>query len=402
MGAPAGVGGYRSPNGHTRCADHLRTPIARGSAPANDDMNRPNPPSAAQPGGTNITILGIGQMGLVCAGVLTDADRPPTPAHQAIPQAVAHAVAMWGHDANQVGSLAQTRRSDKLPGFTLPSDVRVPLKDKDALHYADVLVCAVPVQSLRATITRLRPLIPKKAGIISVAKGIENGTLMRPLQIIADALQDDPDGKPRPLAVLSGPTIAGELARCLPATMVAASDQPHFAEIVQGLFTTRWMRIYTAQDVMGVELAGATKNVIAIAAGMLDGLQAGNNAKSALLSRGLAEITRLGTALGASRETFFGIAGVGDLATSCFSLEGRNRTCGEALGRGTKLQDYLRRSKHVVEGVATTKSVMDLAKRTGVDMPITAAVHSVLFEGLDPVDAIATLMARQPKPERVG
>jgi glycerol-3-phosphate dehydrogenase (NAD(P)+) len=184
--------------------------------------------------------------------------------------------------------------------------------------------------------------------------------------------------------------------------MVAASDDPHLAQRVQELFTTRWMRIYTSPDVLGVELAGAMKNVIAIAAGMLDGLQAGNNAKSALLARGLAEIARLGVALGASRETFFGIAGAGDLATSCFSPEGRNRSCGEALGRGAKLDDYLARSRHVVEGVATTRSVVDLARRTGVDMPITSAVHAVLFEQLDPVDAIARLMTREPKPERVG
>lgn len=360
-------------------------------------------PPAAQPTPTKpaITILGVGQMGLVCAGILTDADRSPI-LHSGRAVSARPRVTMWGHDRDQVAGLAQTRWTDKLPGFTLPSDVRVAFKDREALADADVILVAVPVQFIRETLTRLREHIPRKAAIISVSKGIENGTLLRPLQIIADVLQDDPDAKPRPMAVLSGPTIATELARCLPATMLAASDQPAFADEVQTLFTTRWMRIYTSPDVMGVELAGATKNVIAIAAGMLDGLQAGNNAKSALLARGLAEITRLGGALGANRETFFGIAGVGDLATSCFSPEGRNRSCGEALGRGAKLDDYLARSKHVVEGVATTKSVHDLAQKLKVDLPITAAVHSVLFEGLDPVDAIAALMTREPKPERVG
>ncbi|MCU0688884.1 MAG: NAD(P)-dependent glycerol-3-phosphate dehydrogenase [Phycisphaerales bacterium] len=355
----------------------------------------------ARPG---ITILGVGQMGLVCAGMLTDRDRVPAlssarPAHggRALP-----AVTMWGHDAEQVGSLAQTRWTDRLPGFTLPAEVRVAIRDREALERAEVIVVAVPVQFIRETMTRLRAHVPRRAGIISVSKGIENGTLMRPLQVIADVLQDDPDAPGRPMAVLSGPTIAGELARCLPATMVAASDQPAFATQVQELFATRWMRIYTSSDVMGVEIAGAVKNVIAIAAGMLDGLQAGNNAKSALLARGLAEIARLGAALGANRETFFGIAGAGDLATSCFSPEGRNRSCGEALGRGAKLDDYLARSRHVVEGVATTKSVMDLAARLKVELPITSAVHAVLFEGLDPVDAIAGLMTREPKAERVG
>src|SRR5690606_24848097 len=206
---------------------------------------------------------------------------------------------------------------------------------------------------------------------------------------------------PRPLGCLSGPTIASELIRCLPATMVAASDHPRFAQRLQAAFTTSWMRVYTHTDLLGVELAGATKNVIAIAAGVIDGLQAGYNAKSALLARGLAEIARLGHAMGAAPETFYGIAGVGDLATTCFSPEGRNRSCGEALGRGMKLQEHLERSRSVVEGVATTRSVVDLARKYRVEMPITEAVHAVLFEGLDPLDGITRLMSRELKDERV-
>jgi glycerol-3-phosphate dehydrogenase (NAD(P)+) len=205
---------------------------------------------------------------------------------------------------------------------------------------------------------------------------------------------------------LSGPTIAAELARCLPATMIAASDDASFSQRMQQIFSTSWLRTYTHSDVLGVEVAGAVKNVIAIAAGVLDGLNAGYNAKSALLARGLAEIARLGGAMGASRETFFGIAGAGDLATSCFSPEGRNRTCGEALGKGEPLDGYLARTTHrggsVVEGVATTRSVMELAKKYRVDMPITAAVHAVLFEGVDPLNAIGKLMSRDPIGERVG
>jgi glycerol-3-phosphate dehydrogenase (NAD(P)+) len=238
--------------------------------------------------------------------------------------------------------------------------------------------------------------------VISVAKGIENETLLRPTQIIADVLADDPDGKPRALGCMSGPAIASELAQCLPATMAAASDHPGFAEQVQRLFSTSWLRIYTNPDLVGVELAGATKNVIAIAAGIIDGLGAGFNAKSALLARGLAEIGRLGGAMGAQTQTFFGIAGVGDLATTCFSPEGRNRSCGEALGRGVKLDVYLREAMCVVEGVATTQSVVDLSKKYKVDMPITDAVYAVLFEHLDPVDAIAMLMSRELREERVG
>lgn len=350
----------------------------------------------------NITILGIGQMGLVCAGILSDLDRGR--AWPAAAGGKAPRITLWGHDSDQVAALAQTRRSDRLPGFTLAESVRVALKDRDALADADLIISAIPVQFSRGAWDRLREHVPRggKASVLSVAKGIENGTLLRPLQIVADVLGDDPDAAPRRMAALSGPTIAPELARCLPATMIAAGEDEAFRNLVQELFTTRWMRIYTTSDVVGVELAGAMKNVIAIAAGILDGLQAGCNAKSALLARGLAEISRLGVAMGASSETFFGVAGAGDLATSCFSPEGRNRSCGEALGRGVRLDDYLARSQHVVEGVATTRSVVDLARKHRVEMPITQAVSSVLFDGLDPIDAIGQLMTREPKAERVG
>lgn len=348
----------------------------------------------------NITILGIGQMGLVCAGILSDLDRGRAWPHAAGGRPPR--VTLWGHEIAQVEALAQTRRSDRLPGFTLAESVRVALKDRDALADADIIISAVPVQFSRGAWDRVRPFVPRKASVLSVAKGIENCTLLRPLQIIADVLADDPDAAPRKMAALSGPTIAPELARCLPATMIAAGEDEAFRTLVQELFTTRWMRIYTSGDIVGVELAGAMKNVIAIAAGILDGLQAGCNAKSALLARGLAEIARLGVAMGASSETFFGIAGAGDLATSCFSPEGRNRSCGEALGKGVKLDDYLARSPHVVEGVATTRSVVDLARNYKVEMPITQAVSSVLFDGLDPIDAIGQLMTREPKAEKVG
>ncbi|MCA9302957.1 MAG: NAD(P)-dependent glycerol-3-phosphate dehydrogenase [Phycisphaerales bacterium] len=341
-----------------------------------------------------VCVLGVGQMGLVCAGVLSQpGDDPNTPRAT---------VRLWGHDDVEAGNLAQTRRSPRLPGFDLPPSARVALSDEEALLHADLIVSAIPVQFIREAWTRLRPHVPEFTPVVSVAKGIETGTLLRPTQIIADALADDPDARPRALGCLSGPTIAGELARCLPATMVAASDHPGFAEEVQRLFTTSWLRVYTNPDLLGVELAGATKNVIAIAAGIIDGLGAGHNAKSALLARGLAEIARLGSAMGAHTETFFGVAGAGDLATTCFSPEGRNRSCGEALGRGAKLNEYIEQSMCVVEGVATTRSVMDLADKYRVEMPIARAVHAVLFEKLDPVDAITMLMSRELTGERIA
>lgn len=350
-------------------------------------------------------------MGLVCAAILApgataagggSGKRRGTKADAANgPQIV-----LWGHDADEVGELTQTRTSSRLPGFELPEAIRVTGDLNKAVSEgggASLVVSAIPVQFTREVWKKLRHGgLPADAAAVSVAKGVENNTLLRPTQVIADSLGDDPDGPPRPIGTLSGPTIASELARGLPATMIAASDWPGYAHELQRVFSTQYLRVYTNEDVLGVELAGATKNVIAIAAGILDGLQAGYNAKSALLARGLAEITRLGVAMGASTDTFFGLAGVGDLATTCFSPEGRNRSCGEALGRGMKLEEYLRGQRSVVEGVATTKSVMDLARKYRVEMPITEQVHAVLFEGVDPIDAIARLMSRELTAERVG
>ncbi len=338
-----------------------------------------------------ITILGDGQMGLVCASVLAQSGAPIE-------------ATLWGHEPGPIETLRQTRVSPRLPMLRLPGSLSLTSDPRVALNGADLIISAVPTQFIRSVWKRVRVLVPgpTAAAVVSVAKGIEDGTLLRPTQVVAEVLGDDPDGPPRPFAVLSGPTIAPELGRCLPATMIAASDDAALALRVQRLFSASWLRIYTGTDPLGVELAGATKNVIAIAAGVLDGLQAGFNAKSALLSRGLAEIARLGTAMGARAETFFGIAGVGDLATSCFSPEGRNRSCGEALGRGERLETYLQRTQSVVEGVATAKAVLGLARKYRVDMPITEAVHAVLYESMDPIVAIARLMSREPKAERVG
>lgn len=354
---------------------------------------KPSKPPRKIPG-PSVSILGLGQMGLVCANILGSPDPArsgPTPA-----------ITLWGHDEDEAGRLLQTRKSRLLPGFKLPDPARVESSDDSAFPDPTLIVCAIPVQFIRETILRLRPHMPPHTPIVSVSKGIENETLLRPSQIIADALADNPDAAPRPIGALSGPTIAAELSRCLPATMIAAADDPAFSLSIQHTFSTSWLRVYTNPDLLGVELAGATKNIIAIAAGVLDGLAAGYNAKSALLARGLAEISRLGAAMGASPETFFGIAGVGDLATSCFSPEGRNRSCGEALGRGEKLDTYLKKQTSVVEGIPTTRSVIDLAAKYRVDMPITAAVHAVLFKGVDPLDAIGKLMSRELKGERVG
>jgi len=334
-----------------------------------------------------ITILGDGAMATVCAMLLDSQGQ---------------SVTMWGPFADHMEKLIQSRDNARyLPGCKLPDSIRLTADDAEAIDEADLIVSAIPTQFVRSVWQRLAERVRPDMAVVSVAKGIENDTLLRPTQIIADVLEDDPDGPPRPLAALSGPSIARELSRCLPATVCIAGDNEPFINDLQAMFTTQWFRVYTNPDLLGLELAGATKNVIAIAAGILDGLAAGFNAKSALLSRGLAEITRLGTAMGARSDTFFGIAGVGDLATTCFCPEGRNRTCGELLGKGIKLADAEAQIQGVVEGVATTRSVMQLAEKYRVEMPITAAVHDVLFEGLDPIDGIARLMTREPKQERV-
>lgn len=338
-----------------------------------------------------ITIIGDGSMATVCAMLLESRGAMVT---------------VWGAFPEHVAELIQTRENRRyLPGYRISESIRLTANDQQALRGADLVVSAVPTQFIRQVWQRLAAQAAPGVPIVSVAKGIETETLLRPTQIIADVLSqhsDDPDRPARPLAALSGPSVAHELARCLPATVCAASDDESLAKRVQETFTTHWFRVYTNLDLLGVELAAATKNVIALAAGILDGLQAGNNAKSALLSRGLAEITRLGVAMGAKHETFFGIAGVGDLATTCFSPTGRNRTCGELLGKGRKLDDVLRSMPGIVEGVPTTRSVVALAEKYRVEMPITQAIYHVLFKGLDPIEGISQLMSRQLKPERVG
>jgi glycerol-3-phosphate dehydrogenase (NAD(P)+) len=259
----------------------------------------------------------------------------------------------------------------------------------------ELIVSAVPCQFVRSVWSKLADLAPKDAIYVSVTKGIENETLMRPSQILRELLGEIN------LVALSGPSIAVEVARNLPGTLVAASENPEHARIVQALFTTPSIRVYTNRDVVGVELAGAMKNVIALAAGMVDGLQAGDNAKAALLTRGLVEISRLGIALGASPETFSGLTGLGDLVTTCISPHGRNRRLGEMIGRGLTRTEAEQQIRSVVEGVATTESVVALAKKYGVEMPITESVHAILFEGKKPLEAIRDLMARGLKEEFV-
>ncbi|GAF84750.1 unnamed protein product, partial [marine sediment metagenome] len=277
----------------------------------------------------------------------------------------------------------------------LPPNILLTTAAAEALDSVELVISAVPCQYMRSVWQKLAPHLPDDAAILTVTKGIENDTLLRPTEILAQLT-----GPHRSLGALSGPTIARELAQQLPATAVVASADLQLAKWAQQIFTRKFFRLYTNSDLLGVEIAGASKNVIALAAGIIDGLGMGDNAKAALLTRGLVEITRLGLALGAEEETFAGLAGLGDLVTTCISPLGRNRHVGEQIGKGKKLQDIISGMNAVAEGVATTGSLTALAQQHHVDMPITAKVHAVLFQAQEPQQAISELMSRTPRPER--
>jgi len=327
-----------------------------------------------------VTIIGDGAMGTVCGMLLCRNGIRTT---------------MWGYNAAQLAQFEQVRENSRfLPGYRFPDSLHLDSNDSTAMRGAELLVSAVPCQFVRTVWQRLKPFVPSGIPIVSVTKGLENGTLFRPSEILADVLSGN-----HPYAALSGPTIADELMRELPATAAAASEDLSLAESIQKTFSTPYFRVYTNSDLKGVELAGAMKNVIAIAAGCIDGIGAGDNSKAALITRGLAEIKRLGVALGARESTFAGLSGLGDLVTTCISPKGRNRTFGERIGRGTSAAEALAQIAGVVEGVSTCRSVVDLATKVGVEMPISEAILAVLSDKMDVREAIAALMSRSLKAE---
>jgi len=332
----------------------------------------------------NITIIGDGGMGTVLGMLLVEKGIKTR---------------IWGYNRRQLEEIAKNRENKKfLPGYKLPEEIQFEYDDKKAISGADLIVSAVPCQFMRQIWDRLKEHVPDDVPIVSVAKGIENETLLRPTEILADILRFTQNDQ---LAVLSGPTIADELARKLPATACSASSNESLAGEIQHTFSddVPWFRVYMNTDIVGVELAGAMKNVIAIAAGIIDGAGAGDNAKAALLTRGLAEIKRLGIKMGAKPQTFSGLTGLGDLVTTCISPTGRNRSFGERIGKGQTVEQARDATESVVEGIATCKSVIALAERHGIEMPITQAVYKVLFENKPVQTAIADLMKRRLKAE---
>ncbi len=280
-----------------------------------------------------------------------------------------------------------------LPGIPVSHAIQITADLAEAIAEARIIVIAAPSQYLRQTVERLRTLPLGNRLLVSAAKGIERGTLLRMSEVVQQTL-----GTVH-LAVLSGPTIAREVAEHLPTACVVASMEIRWAEEAQDALSAPHFRLYTQRDVVGVELGGSLKNVVAIAAGIADGLGFGSNTKAALLTRGMAEITRLGVACGAQPDTFWGLSGFGDLLTTCVSPQSRNRSLGEALGRGERLRDLLAKTEMVVEGVETARSARDLAQRHGIDMPITREVYAVLYEDKSPQAAVQSLLMRERRSE---
>ena len=305
-----------------------------------------------------------------------------------------HNVTLWGSTPDYVEYLKKHRENKKyLKGIEIPSDLKITSDIAKAQIETDLIVVAIPTPYVRKTIKPLENHYVLGTPIVSVIKGIENETLMRGSEILRDVLGE------QPIALLLGPSHAEEVARKLPTTVVIACNDIQVAKEIQDIFITERFRVYTNTDVIGVEIGTSVKNVIAIAAGICDGLGFGNNSKAALITRGLAETMRLGVAMGGQRETFSGLTGLGDLITTCVSPYGRNRLVGEQIAKGKKLSQILEEMDQVAEGILTTKSVCKLANKYNVEMPITKEIYNVLFEDKDPIKAVNELMVREPKSE---
>ena len=303
-------------------------------------------------------------------------------------------VTLWGAFEENIAQSAKSRENKKfLPGIKIPAQVRLTSDIDKAVLFADLIVLSVPSEYLTGTLSKIQNTSYKGKIFVSVVKGIQPVTFKRMSEVIHEYLPKVP------LVVLSGPTIAGEVAQGIPTTAVAACKDHHLAVVIQKVFNSDSFRIYTNTDVIGVEFGGSVKNVIALACGICDGLKLGTNAKAAVLTRGLTEISRLGMALGARRETFYGLTGLGDLVTTCFSPNSRNRTVGEALGQGRKIKDVLGGMNAVAEGVVTAKAVYHLARKKKITIPIVTEVYKIIFENKPASKAMKDLMGRSLKSE---
>ncbi|MFK8849325.1 NAD(P)H-dependent glycerol-3-phosphate dehydrogenase [Streptomyces sp. Ac-502] len=331
---------------------------------------------------TRCAVYGTGSWGTAFAMVLGDAGCEVT---------------MWGRRAGLVDAVNTGRTNpDYLPDVRLPETVRATTDPAEAAHGADFTVLAIPSQTLRENLAAWAPLLPADTVLVSLMKGVELGTAKRMSEVVEEVAKAPAER----VAVLTGPNLAKEIAARQPAAAVVACADEAVARRLQAACHTPYFRPYTNTDVVGAELGGAVKNVIALAVGMAGGMGLGDNAKASLITRGLAETTRLGLAMGADAHTFAGLAGMGDLVATCSSPLSRNNTFGANLGRGMTLEETIAVTKQTAEGVKSCESVLDLARRHGVDMPITETVVDIVHEGKPPLVALKELMSRSAKPER--
>ena len=305
-----------------------------------------------------------------------------------------HHITIWSALQDEIDMLNEKREhADKLPGVKLPEEMVFTGKEEEAIRGADLLVLAVPSPFVRSTSKRIAPLITDDMIIVNVAKGIEESTLETLSEVIESEI---PNAN---VAVLSGPSHAEEVGRGLPTTCVVGARDKNTAEWIQDTFMSPVFRVYISPDILGIELGGSLKNVIALAAGMADGLGYGDNTKAALITRGIAEITRLGVAMGGSRDTFGGLSGIGDLIVTCASVHSRNRKAGMLMGQGYTMEEATKEVKMVVEGIFSAKAAIKLAEKYQVSMPIIEQVNAILFEGKKADEAVKDLMIRDKQIE---
>ncbi|GAA4068457.1 NAD(P)H-dependent glycerol-3-phosphate dehydrogenase [Actinomadura miaoliensis] len=329
-------------------------------------------------------VMGAGSWGTVFAKLLRDAGGEVT---------------VWGRRPKVVEAINERRENpDYLPGTVLPEGLRATTDPAEALAGADFVALAVPAQTLRENLAAWTPLLPPESVLVSLMKGVELGTCRRMSEVIAE-VAGVPDER---VAVFCGPNLAREVAAGQPAAAVAACVDEERARRLQAATMTPYFRVYTTTDVIGCELGGAVKNIVALCVGMAVGLGFGDSTRALLMTRGLAETARLGAALGADEHTFAGLAGMGDLIATCSSPLSRNRTFGENLGRGMTLEQVVAVTKQTAEGVKSSEAVLELARKHNVEMPITEAVVNVLRHGVPIKDAAISLISRSPKPERYG
>lgn len=331
---------------------------------------------------TNVSVFGTGSWGTALANVLADNG---------------HNCLMWGKTETTIRALNEQHTNHKyLPETQLNKSLKATTELKQAVLHAEILILAVPTKAIRSVTAQINEVSDAPKIIIHVSKGIEPLTFKR----ISEMIEEEMDAALlKGVGVLSGPSHAEEVAVKQPTTVAVASKDISVARIAQDLFMNEYFRVYTNDDLIGVEIGGALKNIIALAAGITDGLGYGDNAKAALMTRGLAEITRLGTRMGADPMTFLGLAGIGDLIVTCTSVHSRNWKCGNMLGKGATLDEALAQMGMVVEGIRTTEAAYEMSKAFNVEMPITTALYKLLFEGLDVNTGVMELMSREKKNE---